>query len=59
MSFKKYLTGRSKGCVRGQSIMEYIIIFIVITLIAVGFVTQVQSDVFQPFFNATVSRILE
>lgn len=59
MSFKKYLMDRDGGCVRGQSVIEYIIIFLVITLIAIEFIPKVQGDVFQPYFNATVNQILE
>lgn len=58
MSFKKFLLNKGKECVSGQSVIEYIIIFLVITLIAIEFVPKVQSDVFQPYFNATVNHIL-
>lgn len=59
MSFKKYLIKRGEGYVRGQSVIEYIVIFLVITLIAIEFIPRVQGNVLQPYFNATVNQILE
>lgn len=59
MDFKKYLISKNKGLTKGQSVIEYVIIFIAITLIAGVFISKAQSDVFQPYFNATVNQILE
>lgn len=56
MNLKKCLVSANKDS-KGQAVIEYVVIFIAIALLAGGFISRAKG-VFEGHFNNTVSRIL-